>query len=182
VIRTGLADWLGGLTAADEKPLVAVWNVHQLERRLYATPDRPPDALVSSVRAMVFRRGAVAVIRDPDGASHVMPGGRREAGESQADALAREIAEETGWRFESATYFGFLHFRHLSPKPEGYPYPYPDFFQTLHIVEAIDHDRRRIRRDGWETHSRLTPIGRALKIVADDQKPILRLAVAARSL
>ncbi len=120
------------------------------------------------------------MIRDPDGSHHVIPGGRREAGESQADALVREIAEETGWRFERAKRFGFLHFRHLSPKPDDYPYPYPDFFQTLYVVEATDHDRQRIRRDGWETHSRLTPIARALQLVTDDQKTILRLAIAAR--
>lgn len=179
--QAALADWLEGLAAADDAPLVTVWGgVHRMERRLYATQDQPPDALVSSVRAVVFRNRAVTVIRDPDGSHHVMPGGRREGAESQADALAREIGEETGWRFERANYFGFLHFRHLTPRPDAYPYPYPDFFQTLHVVEAVEHDRRRIRRDGWETHSRLTPIARALGIVTDDQKTLLRLAVAAR--
>ena len=177
-----LADWLGGLTAADPAPLIAVWGgVHRLERRLYATRDQPPDGLVSSVRAVVFRKGAVAVIRDPGGSNHVMPGGRREPGESQMDALAREIGEETGWRFVSARRFGFLHFRHLSPKPDDYAYPYPDFFQTLHVVEATDHDRRRIQRDNWETHSRMTPIRRALAAIRDEQITLLRAAIAARS-
>jgi 8-oxo-dGTP pyrophosphatase MutT (NUDIX family) len=181
VSEAALADWLGGLRAADDAPLATVWGgVHRLERRVYAALDRPPDTLVSSVRAVVFRHRAVVVIRDPDGSHHVMPGGRREGAESQADALAREIGEETGWRLGSARYFGFLHFHHLTPKPDNYPYPYPDFFQTLYVVEATDHDRRRIVRDNWETHSRMTPIARALATVRDDQKPILRLAVAAR--
>jgi 8-oxo-dGTP pyrophosphatase MutT (NUDIX family) len=183
VSNEALADWLGKQTAADDAPLITVWGgVHRLERRLYATRDQPPDALVSSVRAVVFRKAAVAVIRDPDGSSHVIPGGRREAGESQEDALAREIGEETGWRFASAKHFGFLHFRHLSPKPEGYPHPYPDFFQTLHVVEATDHDRRRIKRDDWETHSRLMPTARAFTAVRDEQVTLLRLAIAARGL
>jgi 8-oxo-dGTP pyrophosphatase MutT (NUDIX family) len=181
VSDAGLGDWLGGLTAAGDKPLVTVWGVHRLERRLYATPDPPPDALVSSVRAVVFRKAAVAMIRDPDGSHHVVPGGRREAGESQADALAREIGEETGWRFENAKRFGFLHFRHLSPKPDDYPYPYPDFFQTLFVAEATDHDRRRIVRDNWETHSRMTPISRAIASVRDEQAALLRLAIVARA-
>jgi 8-oxo-dGTP pyrophosphatase MutT (NUDIX family) len=181
VSGAGLGDWLAGLTAADDEPHVAVWGVHRLERRLYATPAQPPDALVSSVRAVVFRGGAVVVIRDPDGSTHVIPGGRREAGESQADALAREIGEETGWRLEAAKYFGFLHFRHLSPRPDNYPYPYPDFFQTLHVAEATDHDRRRIVRDNWETHSRMTPISRAIASVRDDQAALLRLAISART-
>ncbi len=179
--RESLDSWLAPLSAAGAA-ISLRWGrgQHQLVRRTYATPIEPPDALVSSVRAVVFRRGAVAVLRDPDGSLHVIPGGRRETGEAQMQTLVREIAEETGWRFADATRFGFLHFRHLTPKPNDYPYPYPDFFQTLYSVEAADHDRRRIVRDGWETHSRLTPIARALDIVTDDQKPILRLAVAAR--
>jgi len=181
VSRAALADWLASLAPADDAPLPLVWGEAQrLERRLYATSEPPPDDLVSSVRAVVFRKGAVMVIRDHDGAGHIMPGGRREAGETQADALVREIGEETGWRFGDARRFGFLHFRHLTPKPAGYAYPYPDFFQTLHVVEASDHDRRRIVRDDWETHSQMTPIDRALSAVRDEQQPILRLAVAAR--
>jgi len=181
VSQAALAGWLASLAPADEAPLPATWGDQRLERRLYATAEAPPDDLVSSVRAVVFRKGAVVVIRDHDGSGHIMPGGRREAGESQDEALVREIGEETGWRFEAARCFGFLHFRHLTPKPEGYAYPYPEFFQTLHVVEATGHDRRRIVRDDWETHSRMTPIGRALAAVRDEQKLILRLAVAARA-
>jgi 8-oxo-dGTP pyrophosphatase MutT (NUDIX family) len=182
VSTTALADWLGRLAAADDEPLVVVWGgVHRLERRLYVTPAEPPDALVSSVRAVVFRKGSVATIRDPDGSNHVIPGGRREAGEAQDAALAREIAEETGWRFTAAKRFGFLHFRHLTPRPDGYAYPYPDFFQTLYAVEATDHDRRRVVRDQWETHSRMTPITRALATIRDEQAAILRFAIAARA-
>lgn len=179
--KAALTDWLGGLAAVDDRPVITVWGgVHRLERRFYVTQDPPPDELVSSVRAVVFRKGDVVVIRDPDGSHHVMPGGRREAGESQAQALVREVAEETGWRFQDPRHFGLLHFRHLTPRPSNYPYPYPDFFQTLSVVEASDHDRRRIARDGWETHSRMTPIARALAAVRDEQTTILRLAVAAR--
>ncbi|HEX4196957.1 MAG TPA: NUDIX domain-containing protein [Caulobacteraceae bacterium] len=178
----GLADWLGRLAPADAAPRLNVWGGGvRLEQRLYATGEPPPDALVSSVRAVVFRKSMVCVIRDPDGSGHVMPGGRRETGESQDAALVREIAEETGWRFEAARRFGFLHFRHLARRPEGYAYPYPDFFQSLHVVEAIEHDRRRIVRDQWETHSRMTPIGRALASVRDEQALLLRLAIAART-
>jgi len=183
VSQSALADWLARLTPVDDAPLIAVWGeAHRLERRFYATPEAPPDDLVSSVRAVMFRKSAVMVVRDHDGSGHIMPGGRRESGETQEDALAREIGEETGWRFETARRFGFLHFRHLTPKPDGYAYPYPDFFQTLHVVEATDHDRRRIVRDDWETHSRMTPIARALTAVRNEQQPILRLAVAARGL
>jgi 8-oxo-dGTP pyrophosphatase MutT (NUDIX family) len=175
------AAWLAGLTA-DGPPLTTIWgrDGHELVRQAYATTLAPPDDLVSSVRALVFRKGAVAVLRDPDGSSHVIPGGRREACASQMETLAREVGEETGWAFTNARPFGVLHFRHRTARPAEYPYPYPDFFQPLFVVEAVAHDRRRIRRDGWETHSRMTPIARALEVVCEDNKPILRLAVAAR--
>lgn len=177
-----LADWLSGLPT-EGGTFSVDWGRgrHRLDLRIYVTTAEPPDDLVSSVRAVLFRRNAVMVLRDPGG-DHVMPGGRREAGESQMQTLAREVAEETGWRFANVRRFGFLHFRHLSPKPDDYPYPYPypDFFQTLHAVEATDHDRRRVRRDDWETHSRMTPIARALTSLGEEQPTLLRLAVAAR--
>ena len=119
------------------------------------------------------------VVRDPGG-DHVVPGGRREPGETLMQTLAREIAEETGWRFSSARAFAALHFRHLTPAPDGHPYPYPDFFQPLFVLEAGDYDRRRIVRDAWESRSRMTPIARAAAVVLAEQKPILTLALAAR--
>jgi 8-oxo-dGTP pyrophosphatase MutT (NUDIX family) len=173
--------WLAGRAPYDG-PRIVVWSraEHHLALSLYATADAPPDALVSSVRGVLFRRRSVMVVRDPAG-DHVIPGGRREPGETQDQTLAREIAEETGWTFASARPFGVLHFHHQTPKPESYPYPYPDFFQPLSLLEARDHDRRRIARDEWETHSRMMPIGRALATLGDAEAAILKLAVAARA-
>jgi len=174
------AGWLAGRTPA-EAAIETVWGhgLHRLTLSLHATTDPTPDALTTSVRGVLFRRGGVMVVRDP-GADHVIPGGRREAGERLEATLAREIAEETGWTYASARPFAAMHFRHETPKPEGYQYPYPDFFQRLYVLEAADHDRRRIVRDGWESRSRLMPIGRALSILAPAQTAILRLALAAR--
>jgi 8-oxo-dGTP pyrophosphatase MutT (NUDIX family) len=172
--------WLNGRTAHGP-PLDVDWGrgAHRLALSLYATHEVTPDALTTSVRGVLFRRSQVMVVRDPGG-DHVIPGGRREPGETLMQTLAREIAEETGWRFSSARPFAVLHFRHLTPKPDGYPYPYPDFFQPLFVLEASDHDRRRIVRDAWESRSRMIPIARAGAAVLAEQKPILALALAAR--
>jgi 8-oxo-dGTP pyrophosphatase MutT (NUDIX family) len=173
--------WLAG-RSPEGPALDVVWGrgAHRLALSLYATSEATPDALTTSVRGVLFRRRCVMVLRDPGG-DHVMPGGRREPGETLMQTLVREIAEETGWRFSSARAFAALHFRHLTPKPDGYPYPYPDFFQPLFVLEAGDYDRRRIVRDDWETRSRMTPIARAAAVILAEQKPILTLALAARA-
>jgi len=172
--------WLSGRAPA-EPPTTVVWgrDKHILRLSLYATGDETPDALTTSVRGVLFKGRRVMVVRDPPG-DHVIPGGRREPGETLMQTLEREIAEETGWRFSEARRFGALHFRHETPRPHAYPYPHPHFFQPLYRLEASDHDRRRIVRDGWETRSRMTPIARAFATLGGEQTAILRLALAAR--
>jgi 8-oxo-dGTP pyrophosphatase MutT (NUDIX family) len=176
---------LAGAWLADREragPVIeAVWGhgLHRLSLSLYATADAPPDALTTSVRGVLFHRANVMVVSDP-GAEHVIPGGRREPGETQDETLAREIGEETGWTFVSAAPFAVMHFHHETPEPDGYPYPYPDFFQPLFVLEAGDHARGRILRDDWETGSRMTPFRRALATLAAPQIAILGLALAAR--
>jgi 8-oxo-dGTP pyrophosphatase MutT (NUDIX family) len=173
------AAWLAGREPV-EPPTSVVWGrgEHILRLALYATDAETPDALTTSVRGVLFKGRQVMVVRDPPG-DHVMPGGRREPGETLMQTLVREIAEETGWRFGGARQFGVLHFRHESPKPDAYAYPYPDFFQPLYVLEATDHDRSRIIRDGWETRSRMAPIAHAFARVGGEQTAILRLAIAA---
>ncbi len=74
-------------------------------------------------------------MRNRDG-THIWPGGRRERGERPQRTLGREVLEETGWSLNRASLVGFLHFHHLSPKPLGYAYPYPDFVQLVYVAEA----------------------------------------------
>ena len=70
----------------------------RLHLRTYPASAPVPDALVTSVRAVVFRKNAVVVIREHDGALHVEPGGGREPGETIEETLRRELAEECGFR------------------------------------------------------------------------------------
>jgi 8-oxo-dGTP pyrophosphatase MutT (NUDIX family) len=50
--------------------------------------------------------------------------------------LEREMREETAWTIADPRLIGFMHFHHLTPKPLGYAYPYPDFLQVVYVVRA----------------------------------------------
>jgi len=157
------------------------WGVHSLQMRLHACDTLPDARLITSVRAVVFRGPSVVVVT-ADGERHVMPGGRLEPGETVADALHRELAEECGWVVDEPRLFALLHFHHLTPRPEGHPYPYPDFLQPIYLAEAQTYDRRRLKRAGEiETGARLMRPRAAMAVLRDDQKSLLRTALAARS-
>jgi 8-oxo-dGTP pyrophosphatase MutT (NUDIX family) len=88
----------------------------------------------------------VLVVREQNGA-HVWPGGRREPNETLIQTAQREVLEETGWTVTAMRLLGFVHYRHLTPRPADYPYPYPDFFQVIFAARA----------DMFRPESRFTP-------------------------
>ena len=118
----------------------AKWGDLRLQVTTFVSEDLPPLDFVSSVRAMVTNeQSEVLMCVSGDGETHIVPGGRREAGETLQETLKREILEETGWFVEIGKQIGFWWFHHLTPKPEGYRYPYPDFLQIIHHAKAIRH-------------------------------------------
>jgi 8-oxo-dGTP pyrophosphatase MutT (NUDIX family) len=97
----------------------------------------PPLELVTSVRSIVLQGNSVLVLRNSDGL-HIMPGGRREIGETLEETVRREILEESGWTIARPTLLGFRHLRHLVPKPKDYLSPYPDFFWLIYVASATE--------------------------------------------
>ncbi|MDP3854718.1 NUDIX hydrolase [Phenylobacterium sp.] len=152
----------------------------RLAVKVYACDEPPPAELVTSVRGVVFKGAKVMVVDDAI-ETHIMPGGRMEPGETIAQTLRRELLEECGWTMPEPRLFGMIHFRHLSARPDGYRYPYPDFLHLLFAGEAGAYRRASLKREGEiETGSRLVPISRALATLTLEQRTILARATAAR--
>ena len=124
----------------------------RLRLRGYLTDLMPPLEYITSSRSLVFRADVVLVQRDKD-STHILPGGRLEGEESPAETLQREVLEETGWAIASPRLIGFLHFHHLTPKPLGYEYPYPDFVQVVFAANAVAFMPGARLDDGYEVES-----------------------------
>jgi ADP-ribose pyrophosphatase YjhB (NUDIX family) len=145
-VDEGEAEWPGGV---------------RLRIRGYLTEEPPPPGYVSSVRAVVLRGDDVLVFRDKGGAWHLLPGGRREGDEPIERTLRREVLEETGWEVGELRPLGFIHFRHLTPKPPGYAYPYPEFVQLVYAAEAERSTPDAPIVDEWVVESAMVPVEEA---------------------
>jgi len=145
---TGIARWAGGKIV--------------LEVSSYIGTALPPGDLVTSVRGVIVEAGRVVVLRNRDG-RHYLPGGRIKSGETYLEALTREIDEECGLELTDAEYIGFIHFRHRTPKPERYPYPYPDMYHLIYMVGAAG-DIRSGDPDGYEEEARFVAVEEAKRI------------------
>ena len=158
----------------------ATWGESRLQIRYYLGGPPPPSSLVTSVRAVLFRDLTVVVIQDGSLTYHVMPGGRCEPGESIEDTLRREILEETGWTVASHRPLGFIHFRHLTPRPDDYPYPYPDFVQILFVAEAGEQVATA-QPGEYEISAGFRPVDEALGLsLAREQAALLESALRVR--
>lgn len=131
-----------------------------LEVVAYPVTASPPDELVTSVRCIVSVGDCLIACRTPDGV-HVWPGGHRKTRETAKQTACREVHEETGWRLDDQDLqpLGFVHYRHLTPQPADYPYPHPDFINTVYAAVAtsrdVPEDAEWTDLDGWERHSAL---------------------------
>jgi len=122
----------------------------------YLCSEAPPADLVSSVRAVVFKEDLMLVMRNPGG-THILPGGRVEEGETLEEALQRELLEEAGVEIRIGDQIGLVHFRHTTPKPQGYPYLYPDFLWPVYVALCVRQRPDAKVDDDYEIASEFMP-------------------------
>ena len=136
-MNADLADFLAKHTPFDEEMAMGGAGTMPLRIISYLGDVLPLSDYITSVRSIVFRDEAVLVLRNMH-SLHIMPGGRREMGESLEETLHREVLEETGWTLTNISVLGFRHLHHLAPRPPAYSYPHPDFLWVGYMVDAVE--------------------------------------------
>jgi 8-oxo-dGTP pyrophosphatase MutT (NUDIX family) len=146
---TDLASFLAQQLPLTEETVT--WqSIHmQFHVTSYLSRELPPLDYITSVRGLILQEDQVLAVRDPE-SFHILPGGRREKGETLLQTLERELLEETGWTIHPPYLLGFLHFHHLTPKPANYQYPYADFLQLVYTAQAKIYIPGARRTDDYE--------------------------------
>ena len=153
-----LAAFLHGRVPDFSELLVWGGGKHRLRLSGYLTTETPPDAFVLSGRALIIDDTRVLVMRNPDG-DHLLPGGRREGGESTLDALHREVLEESGWSIEGPSPLAVLHLHHETPEPSGVGrIIYPDFLWRVFTARPGRFDPSARQADEYELGGRFEEI------------------------
>jgi 8-oxo-dGTP pyrophosphatase MutT (NUDIX family) len=150
-VEPRLADYVARYPTAGEE--AARWGVQrEIELRItvHLAEELPPLELVSSVRCLLFRGEELMVLRNRDVEAYIVPGGRREGNEPLEATLRREVGEETGWTLRDHRLIGCYWMHHLTPRPDGYPYPYPDLLQPVYMAEADQHLPELLIEDGYD--------------------------------
>jgi ADP-ribose pyrophosphatase YjhB (NUDIX family) len=150
-----LASFLAGRQWSAEDH--TIWGQYSLRERGYLCQKLPPLPYITSVRTILLHGNDVLVVRDP-GSVHILPGGRREPGETLEQTLHREVLEETGWTIAQTWLLGFKHFHHLSSVPPDHPYPHPDFLQVVFAAHAGEYRPEAKEVDGHELEAIFRPV------------------------
>jgi ADP-ribose pyrophosphatase YjhB (NUDIX family) len=170
-VQAELLAFLKGLRPGPVEEIAWANGALPLRIATYLTGTMPPLAYVTSARAVVRRGDEVLVVEDGEG-EHILPGGRREPGETVAETVVREVLEESGWEVRLGWLLGVLHFRHLGPPPAEHPFRQPDFLHVVFAAEAVAYLPERRQPDGYELGSDFRPIAlvREMRLSAGERE------------
>jgi len=124
--------------------VVDPWDGGGCRTSAYLDPAAVADGLAVAARAIVVRPGLASqvtaepevLVLETDHGPLIIPGGRREPGETLEQTLHRELLEEAGWSVTGVRQVGFVHLRRLGPWRDGQPYPYQQFLFAIYAAIA----------------------------------------------
>ncbi len=181
VMQTDLAAFLARHSPLAEEE--AVWGQGSIRLRIrcYLGLELPPLNYLTSVRSLIFQDDSLLVMRNIDD-THIYPGGRREGGETLEETVCRELLEETGWEVTEFARLGFIHFQHLTPKPEVYLYPYPHFIHVVYMAKASHFVMGARVEDDYELEAAFRPVSEVREMTLSPcQHVFLKAALEARA-
>ncbi len=116
-----------------------VWLPKPNEASTILSATMPPLELVTTALAIIFSDDCL-LMTNLRHRGWDIPGGHIEPGETPAEAVRREVYEETGAKLDLLHLLGYQRLRLLGPKPSAYNYPYPDCYQVFYWgqVESLD--------------------------------------------
>jgi 8-oxo-dGTP pyrophosphatase MutT (NUDIX family) len=154
------------------------WPVARFEVNTYLHSIAPPAEFITSVRAVVLRNHTVLVVQDPDG-QHILPGGRRERGESYAETAIREVLEETGWQVTIGPLLGCKHFHQVTPATtESFP-AQPDFTQLVYVAYAVNYRPEAKEENGYELGAAFVALQQLAQMkITESERLFLQAALA----
>ncbi len=171
-----LARFAEGRSPAASETVIWKPRVLKFTMTTYLANNAAPDGLVTSARCVVLREGEVLVVTDRDGVRHIVPGGRREPGETLVETAQREVREETGLDVIRLEQVGVMLYEHLTPCPRDYRYPYPHFMQVVFVATALA-GVDVVCDDEWAASAGFMDAKSAREIVPSGQKSLLDAAL-----
>jgi ADP-ribose pyrophosphatase YjhB (NUDIX family) len=164
---------------APQAEALVEWPQSILRLRSFLCEALPPPELITSVRCVVLLGDAVLALRNAH-ETHILPGGRRENGETLEETARREVLEEAGWSLGALRLLGVRHFEHLTPRPPGHAFPFPHFCQAVYGALALEQIAGARLADDYEAEARPVPLrdARSLPLTPDQ---LVFLEAAARA-